>query len=738
MGNRNVLTRSARWSATHPWWALVIWVVFVVVALAVGGSTGTKVATNTDLSIGQSAQATTIAKSGGLAQPPTEALLVTALHGELDRQAADRAATDAASRLKGLPDVASTGEQVPASNGQALLVPVVMTGDQDTAPDRVQPLVDAVQAAQRDNPAVRVELVGPDTVRAALNTMLGEQVQQATVLSLPITLLVMMFVCGAIVAAGVPVVLGLSAVLAGLGLWGAASQLVPDPGAVSELIVLMGMAVGVDYSLFYLKRFREERARGLGKVDSVELAAATSGHSVVVSGTVVMLSMAALYLGGNLAFTAMATGSILVVAIAMSASLTVLPALLVLFGRALERPRVPLIWRLQGRGDRGRVWSALLRPALRHPLISLLLSAVALLALAAPALNLKLKATGVDDLPRSMPAMQAEARLTQFFPIQSDTQLVVAQVPEAGVGQLRTALETLVQRTGQDPLFTSTPAPEIITSHGGQYASVGIGTRLSSGSAEARESLSRLRNDLVPATVGQVPGVKWAVGGSDVAYDVDYRAQVVDKMPWVLGFALALTFVVTALAFRSIVLAVVTVVLNVLSAAASFGVLELVFQHTWADGLLHFQSTGKVVAWLPLTLFVILLGLSMDYHVFVVGRIREAAASGLSVRAAVEQGITRSAGVVTGAALVMISVFALFASLTFIEMKQLGVGMACAVLLDATLIRIVVLPSVIALLGRWVWWPARLGQRPEAPAGPVAGDGEPVGTSALATAGESV
>ncbi|MBD0672380.1 RND transporter [Streptomyces sp. CBMA156] len=716
----------------------MIWVVFVGIALAVGGATGTKVATNTDLSIGQSAQATAIAKSGGLTQPPTEALLVTALHGDLDRQAAERAAADAAGRLKGLSDVASTGEQVLSSNGQALLVPVVMTGDQDTAPDRVQPLIDAVQSAQQGHPGVRVELVGPDTVRAALNTMLGEEVGRATLLSLPITLLVMMFICGAMVAAGVPVVLGLSSVLAGLGLWGAASQLVPDPGAVSELIVLMGMAVGVDYSLFYLKRFREERARGLDKVDAVELAAATSGHSVVVSGTVVILSMGALYLGGNLAFTAMATGSILVVAIAMSASLTVLPALLMLFGRALERPRVPLIWRLQGRGDRSRVWSALLRPALRHPGISLVLSAVALLALAAPALNLKLKATGVDDLPRSMPAMQAEARLTQFFPIQSDTQLVVAQVPEAGAGQLRTALDALVQRAGQDPLFTATPAPEIITSHDGRYASVGIGTRLSSGSAEARESLSRLRDDLVPATVGQVPGVKWAVGGSDVAYDVDYRAQVVDKMPWVLGFALALTFVVTALAFRSIVLALVTVVLNVFSAAASFGVLELVFQHTWADGLLHFQSTGKVVAWLPLTLFVILLGLSMDYHVFVVSRIREAAASGLSVRAAVEQGITRSAGVVTGAALVMISVFALFASLTFIEMKQLGVGMACAVLLDATLIRIVVLPSVIALLGRWVWWPSRLETRSEAPAGPVVREGEPVGVPARAAAGESV
>jgi RND superfamily putative drug exporter len=720
VGNRNAVTRTAHWSATHPWWALGIWVAFVAAALMVGGAAGTRQATNADLSIGQSALATELAKSGGLAEQPVEAILVTAPQGgSLDRQSAARAASDAVGRLKGLSAVESTGGQALSADGRAMVVPVTMSGDPDTAADRVQPLVKAVDAAQAAHPGVRIELVGPETIKDALNTMLGEQVGRATVLSLPITLVVMMFVCGAIIAAGVPVLLALSSVLAGLGLWGVTSQLVPDPGPVSELVVLMGMAVGVDYALFYLKRFREERALGKEKIDAVDIAAATSGHSVLVSGTVVILSMGALYLAGNLAFTAIATGSILVVAISMASSLTVLPALLMLFGRSLERPRVPIVWRFQGRGGRTRVWSPLLRPALRHPAASLLLSVVALLALALPALHLHLKATGVDDLPRSMPSMQAEERLTQFFPIQSDTHLVAVEAPEAGAAKIRGALDDLVARTAKDPLFTSTPAPEVRISDDGRYGVVHIGTRFSSNSPKARASLAELRDDLLPATVGTLPGAKWAVGGSDVAYDVDYRAAVVDRMPWVLGFALALTFVVTALAFRSVVLALVTVVLNMLSAAASFGVLALVFQRTWADSLLDFQSTGRVVAWLPLTLFVILLGLSMDYHVFVVGRIREAARAGLPVREAVEQGITRSAGVVTGAALVMISVFALFASLSFVEMKQLGVGMACAVLLDATLIRIVVLPSVIALLGQRTWWPSRPAARAGETGGPV-------------------
>jgi len=258
-----------------------------------------------------------------------------------------------------------------------------------------------------------------------------------------------------------------------------------------------------------------------------------------------------------------------------------------------------------------------------------------------------------------------------------------------------------------------TPAPEVRTSKDGRVSTIAVGTRFNSSSEKARQSLTALREDIAPDTVGTVRGAEFAVGGSDVAYDVDYRANVVEKMPWVLGVALLLTFLVMAIAFRSITLALITVVLNVLSAVASFGLLALIFQRKWAEGILDFESTGRVVAWLPLMLFVILLGLSMDYHVFVVSRIREAARGGLSIRDAVEQGITRTAGVVTSAAIVMVCVFALLASLNFIEMKQMGVGMACAVLLDATLIRIVVLPAVVTLLGWKTWWPSRLAHQDE-------------------------
>ncbi|MFI1585239.1 MMPL family transporter [Embleya sp. NPDC020630] len=718
MEGRNVITKAARWSAVHPWWALALWLGVVLGALAVGAATGTRQATSSDLSIGQSGRAAVIAKSGGLQVRAVENILVTPYVGKLDVAKARAAADETVSGLKGDKGIASIGEPILASDGSALLVPVTLNGDPETADSRVRPLLDSVQRTQEAHSDVHVELVGEGSIRAGLNDLLDDGRRRATVLSLPVTLLVMVFVFGAMVAASVPVVLGLSSVLTGLGLWGAASQLVPDPGPVTHIIVLVGMAIGVDYSLFYLKRQREERALGANEVDAIEVAAATSGHAVLVSGLVVMVSMCALYFAGHIAFQAMATGAILVVAIAMGASLTVLPAMLSKFGRYLDKPRVPLVWRLTQKGGvKPRLWSAMLKPSLRHPVLALVLSVGVLLVLALPALGLRLKATGIDDLPKSIPAMQANERLTKSFPSPADTHMIAVKVSADRAADLRTAVAALVDRTRHDDLFVQIPQPLVRTSADGTVSTISVGTRFKSSSGKARESLTKLREDIAPNTLGGVEGAEFAVGGSDVAYDVDYRANVVAKMPWVLGAALAMTFLVMAVAFRSLVLALITVVLNVLSAVASFGLLALIFQRTWAEGMLRFQSTGRVVAWLPLMLFVILLGLSMDYHVFVVSRIREAARGGLGIRDAVEQGITRTAGVVTGAAMVMVSVFALLASLNFIEFKQLGVGMAGAVLLDATLIRIVALPAVVMLVGWKTWWPSRLAYQ-HSPRGP--------------------
>jgi len=717
---KSVTVRVARWSATHPWRAVALWLVFVAACVVVGGAVGSRQATDRDLGVGESGRATTMEYEGGLAMPAVENVLITARSGPLAAATAtadagatagtdagvDAAVAEVARRFRDLPEVAAVGDPVTAPDGSAVLIPVTMRGDPDTAGDRVAALLAATEAAQRAHPDLRIEQVGRASVDKGINDLVAQDLGKAEKLSLPLTLLIMVVVFGAIVAAGVPVLLALSAVAAAIGLSTLATHVVPDVGTVNSVILLMGMAVGVDYSLFYLKREREERARGLGHIDAIEIAAATSGRAVVVSGLAVIVSMSGLYLTGDAIFASLATGSVIVVAVAMLGSLTVLPALLGKLGRWVDRPRVPLVWRLTNRaGGPPRLWPALLRPALRRPGVTLVVSVLALGALALPALGMTLRNTGADALPRTIPVVQAYDRMTAAFPDQSSSHNVVVRAAATQAGAVRAALAELARRTGADPAAVRASAD-------GRVHALTVAVPYEDTSPQAAESLRALRSDLVPATVGAVPGAEYAVGGY-VAESLDYSTHQVDKLPWVIGFVLALTLVIMAVTFRSIVVALTAIAVNLLSAGAAFGLLVLVFQHRWAEGLLGFHSTGAVVAWVPLFLFVVLFGLSMDYHVFVVSRIREAARSGLPARAAVADGIIRSAGVVTSAAAVMVTVFAIFAGLTLIDMKQMGVGLAAAVLIDAVVIRVVVLPSLMALLGSANWWPSRLGRSPE-------------------------
>lgn len=704
--------RIARWSATHPWRAIALWVVFVALCVVVGGAVGARQATVEDLGIGEAGRAATMVSDGGLASPVVENVLVSDRSGGSDVDVLTATAAEVAAGMRALPEVATVGEPLPAADGSTVLLPVTMRGDPGTADDRLDPLLAVVAEVRRAHPELRVEQVGDASVNRGVNDLVGEDLGRAELLSLPLTLVIMVVVFGAVIAAGVPVLLALSAVAAAVGLSTLASHVFPDTGTVNSVILLMGMAVGVDYSLFYLKREREERARGLGHIDAIEIAAATSGRSVVVSAIAVIVSMSGLYLTGDAVFASLATGSVIVVAVAMLGSLTVLPALLGALGRWVDRPRVPVLWRLtQVRpGHQPRLWPALLRPALRRPGVTLLVSVIGLGALALPALGMTLRNTGADDLPRDIPAIQAYDRLTTAFPSESSTHDVVVWASAGDAAAVEVALADLAARVAANPLFGATDAVE--SSADGTVHRMRIAVPHSDGAPEAVESLRVLRSELVPAAVGQVAGASYAVGGR-LADGTDNSTHQRDKLPWVIGFVLALTLVIMALTFRSIVVALTAIAVNLLSAAAAFGLLVLVFQHTWAEGLLGFESTGAVVAWVPLFLFVVLFGLSMDYHVFVVSRIREAALRGLSTRDAVAEGITRSAGVVTSAAAVMVTVFAVFAALRMIDMKQMGVGLAAAVLIDAVVIRIVVLPALMALLGRANWWPSRLSRATE-------------------------
>lgn len=726
MGARPVTVRLARWSAEHPWRAVAMWVVFVAVCFVGGSAAGLNEATSADQAIGESGRAGVIVEAGKFDDPATENVLITPRGGTLDQAAAKAAADDAAARLRSVTGVAAVGEPVPARDGSALLLPITMSGDPDTAADRVQPLRDATAQVQDGHPQLRIEQVGGPSINKALDDTLGKDFKRAELLSLPVTLAILIIAFGALIAAGVPVLLALSSVAAAMGLSTLASHLVPATDTTASVILLIGMAVGVDYSLFYVRREREERAKGRSGLDAVEIAAETSGHAVVVSGFAVIISMAGLLLAGDVVFSSLAVGSILVVAVAVTGSLTVLPALLAKLGRWVDRPRVPLLWRLtaprtgrNGEPAKPRFWPAVLKPALRAPVATLVISVGLLLALAVPALGMKLKFPGMEDVPRSTAAMQAYDRLTAAFPSNGTSHTVAVRAPAAEADRVSAALTGLADRASADPLFapTETDGPKIRVSDDRQVSVLTVATPYTSRDAEAGQSLDRLRDDLVPAALGGVPGVEYAVGG-DIAASEDYAQHVRDKLPIVVGFVLVLTFLVLVLTFRSVVIALSSILLNLLSAGAAYGLLVLVFQGDWAEGLLGFTSMGAIVAWLPLFLFVVLFGLSMDYHVFVVSRIREGIRAGMPNREAVAYGITSSAGVVTSAAIVMVGVFSIFATLSMIDFKQLGIGLAAAILLDATIIRAVVLPALMTMLGDANWWAPRF-LRPRAAAAPT-------------------
>ncbi|MEZ7003800.1 MMPL family transporter [Streptomyces sp. AD55] len=697
---RHIPARIGYWSAAHPWRAVLVWLVLTLAAFSTGFLGETRMATEADMTVGESARAARLVEGNGLRTPAAENFLVSPRAG----QDAAGAAGELKQRLAALPEVASVAGPLTSEDGRTLLVRAVMKGDADSASDRVSALTGVTAEIQERHPGLRVEETGDASIQRDFQDWLAKDLSKATLISVPITLVVMMVVFGALVTAGVPVLLALFAVGSSLSLWALASRLFPDPGMVPDVIVLMGLAVGVDYCLFYLRRYREERAKGYDAQAAVRVAAATSGHSVLVSGIAVLVSMAGLYLAGDLMLASMATGAIIVVAMAMVSTVTVLPALLVKLGRAVDRPRIPVLWRLtRGRGN-SRVWTAILRPATGHPVIAAVLSVGALLALAVPALGMDLKSTQLADFPRSLTTLQTYDRLVAAFPSRTDTDVVALRLPADRSADLRPAVADLAGRIER----SDRAKPEVRWSADGRGAVLDVSRTSATGTDEARTAVRDLRA-LVGSTLRGLPAGSYAVGGA-AAEDMDYTANLRDRLPWVMAAVFALTFLVMLAAFRSVVIAVTTVLLNVLSVAASFGILCLAFQNTWAESLLGFTSTGHVVSWVPILLFVILSGLSLDYHVFIVSRIRERVLIGMTTRNAVVDGISRTAGVVTGAAVVMVAVFSVFGALSFVEMKQIGVGLAVAVALDATVIRAFVLPSLMVLFGRANWWPSQTGR----------------------------
>ncbi|WP_431040336.1 MMPL family transporter [Streptomyces sp. P9-1] len=710
---KTISVRMARWSAHHPWRAIAGWLVFVVLCLAVGAALGTNSAKTADYRVGEAGRAEALAAEGHLERQPTEQVLISSRSGSLDRRAAEAAAAELTARMERLSDVADVAAPLLSEDRTVLLVEVALKGEERDAKDKVDALVEQTEAVQRHHPGLLLEETGSPSISKGVDRQRSDDLALSEAITLPVTLVTLLVVFGSVTMAGVPLLLALSSIAAAVGLSMAASHLSPDAGVGTNVILMIGLAVGVDYTLFYLKREREERARSGGRLSPaalVELAAATSGRAVVVSGIAVVASTATLYLAGDVIFASLATGTIVVVLVAVASSLTALPALLVKLGQRAER-------RTRRRAERGkpsrgtgsrdggdRVWAALLRPAARHPLATLCCSVLGLLTLVAPLAGLKITEMSRDTHSRDIPAMRVYDRLNEAFPEQRVTHQVVVRADAARSAEVVSALREVGRRAADDPLFTD--ARRIRSSPDHRTTTLELKVPYLGNSDEAYDSLDRLRDTYLPATVGRIDEAEYGVTG-DVARYADYPAHQNGKLPLVLGALLLVTFCMTVYAFRSVVLGLIGVALNLLSAAAALGLLVLVFQGSWAEGLLSFESTGSIGSRVPLFLFVILFGLSMDYQMFVVSRIREAVLAGAATRQAVLDGIRRSASVVTSAAVVMTTVFASFMFLHIIEMKQIGFVLAAAVLIDAVIVRVLVLPSAMLLLGEASWWPSR-------------------------------
>ena len=698
-----VATRTARWSAEHPWRAILGWLALVAVAVGLAIAVPTAQTTDADYRLGESGRADALVHQAGLDDPDTENVLITARSGALDQAEAEAAATAVRADMRAVDGVTSVAEPQWNADRTALLVAVQLARDHDD----VQLLLDVTAAAQSAHPDLRVEQTGDLSLDEGINKQVEEDLSSAEGISLPVTLVLMLLAFGALIAAGIPVLLAVSSVIVTIGLTAPLSHVVHAEPTVSSMIVLIGMAVGVDYSLFYLKREREERAAGRSTLDAVQIAAETSGHSILVSGGAVIASMAGLYVMGGATFNSLATGAILVVAVAVLGSITVLPALLARLGRWVDRPRVPLLWRLNRRIGRGGISKRILAPVVRRPVAALVVASVVLVGLCLPALGMKIHSGTLETLPASIPEVQSMQRLTDAFPVEGASAELVVKAPAAERTQVRDALTDLqadAQRTGS---FVDAGPEPIEVSDDGTTSVLTLAMPYDESDDRVDTALERLRGDLAPAALESVDGdLEWAVGGG-AADSLDYADHQRDRLPLVIGFVLLLTLVMMVVAFRSVVLAVISTVLNLVSVGVAFGILALVFQHGWFSASLDFATPGFVIDWIPLFVLVVLVGLSMDYHVFVLSRVREHLGRGLPAKLAVRQGIADTAGVVTSAAAVMVSVFAIFASLSMLEMKMMGVGLSAAILIDATLIRLVVLPAILVLLGERAWWPGR-------------------------------
>ncbi|MCK9248970.1 MAG: MMPL family transporter [Solirubrobacteraceae bacterium] len=739
---------AARVARRRPRTVILLWIAFIVGCTVAGSMTGTRDLTPTEAAVGESGRAAQRIDDSGLRTPATETILIRADTAA----AASRVARDVQRRIADVPEVADVrsplgdaphARAMRTDGGRSLLVTATLRGDPDDAEEHVAPLMGAVDDARAAHRGVEVHQLGEGSTPRAFGAVAEEDMGKSHLMTLPVVLIVLIVAFGALVAASVPLILGVTAVAGGFGALGVVSQIVPNGDTTASLLGLIGLAVGVDYSLFYVRRVREERRAGRTGAEALDIAAATVGRAVLVSGVTVMVALAGLFVTGVGDFTSMAAGTMLVVGIALIGSLTVLPAVLALLGDRIDRGRLPGARRRarraarraeradrrgggrpapNGRGAGHGAWGAIARAVVRRPRTALLTAAVVLAAIAVPALGMHTADSGLAGLPDDTPAVRAQQAIDETFPgAPSHATLVVTGSDLAGA-DARAGLRDL----GARALDVTGGGGAVDTRVADDGRTAVLEVPLPDADLDrARAAVRELRDDVAPTASRIAPGAELLVGGG-TASSMDFADRMTDALPLVLGFVLGLAFLLIVTSFRSVRLALSVIALNLLSTGATYGLVTVVFQSTWAEHALGFTSTGTIASWLPLMAFVILFGLSMDYTILVLERMREARRAGASPREAAAEGVGATAGAITSAAVVMVVVFAIFITMRMVDMKQMGFALSTAILLDATIVRAVALPAAVTLLGERAFGRDRgrrdARRRPIAPETPAAGD----------------
>ena len=686
----NLAARAGRWSAAHWKTATFGWLAFVAAAVVLGSMHGTTSLTDAEQTNGQAARAQQMLTAAHVKNIASENVIVHSSTLTAASPAFRSTVDDVRTTLARTANVRNVHLGDVSKDGHYRLVGFDIKGNGDSADGRVQPALNATAELAAAHPGYGIAEVGDASISKAMNGVVSSGLSHAEKLSLPITFAILLLAFGAFLAAGIPVLLAFTAVLAALGLTHLSSSFIHEADPTASVILLMGMAVGVDYSLFYLKREREERVRGASRKEALERAAATSGRAVLVSGLTVMTAAGGLMLSGNSVFTSLGVGTILVVLVAVLGSLTVLPALLSKLGDRVEWGRLPFL----GQNRESRFWRAALRPALRYPKITVIGAVALLLAIAAPALHMHTRDDGVSDAPHNLPVVKTYNEATKAFGTTSAPAVVVVHAPNIDSPDVRSGIAALRHEVHR---------PVKVIPHANNTVELDVPLAGNGANVASLDALQTLRAQIIPSTIGAVPGVSVAVTG-ETAGSADFTSTIDHHMPVVLGFVFLLTLALMLICFRSLAVGLTAIALNMLSVAAAYGAMTWVFQDGHGHGLLGFHSSGAIVPWVPLFLFAVLFGLSMDYHVFIVSRIRELVDRGYSTREAVDRGIRSTASTVTSAALVMVGVFAVFATLGLLSLKQMGFGLAVAVLIDATIIRALLLPATMTLLGERNWW----------------------------------